>query len=454
MRTEKEEKLNFDVIFREALPSLKALLEIPSVYDGDSIAEGMPYGKPVHDALVFMEELARRDGFEVLDFDGHAAAVLFGAGEKRVDVVSHLDVVEPGIGWRREPFHIYMENDRLYGRGTQDMKVAAFLTYLVFCILKEQGLVPNKELRLVFGCDEERTMDDMLYYLKKAGQPEFAFTPDGRFPMAIGEKGALMWRMQGNYDGIVKSLDGGIQCNVISPVARAVLKGRGFRERLEAFFSREGISGKIEEKTYVTEWETRIEIQGKAAHASLPESGHSATVDLLKSLAYLGEPFFQELYPCFADPYGKGAGIAATRDGEELTVNLGIFRIQEGSCYGEIDCRYPYGVSSKTITEQLGRVCPLAVSLDYDSRPVLADEKNPYIQVLLAAYREKTGDISEPFVSGGVSYSKVYDHCVAYGPMREEDELLAHQANENIPIARCVEALEIYYEAIKRIAFI
>lgn len=455
MKKEKDVTVDFEAIFREALPSLKTLLEIPSVYEEKSVAEGMPYGKPVHDALLFMEDLARRDGFEVLDFDGYAAACCFGSGKKRIDVVSHLDVVEPGIGWREDPFCAYIADGRLYGRGTQDMKVSAFLTYLAFCTLKEQGMMPANELRLVFGCDEERTMEDILYYLKKAGQPEFAFTPDGRFPMAIGEKGALMWRLHGDYEGIVISLDAGVQCNVVSPVAKAALKGTGYREKLTEFFRQEGIDGTIDEKTSVIESVTLIEIHGKAAHASLPELGRSATVDLLKSLSYLGDSFFEGLYSCFADPYGTGAGIAAQVKGkEELTLNLGVFRIQDGSCYGEVDCRYPYGVSSGVCTRQLEKVCPLFVSLDYDSAPVLADEEDPYIKALLAAYREKTGDRSQPFISGGVSYSKVYDHCVAYGPMRQEDEMLAHQANENIPIERCIEAFEIYYEAIKKLAFI
>jgi acetylornithine deacetylase/succinyl-diaminopimelate desuccinylase-like protein len=91
------------------------------------------------------------------------------------------------------------------------MKTSAWLVYLAVKKLREEGVPFTKEIRLVYGSDEERTMEDMKAYVRYAGLPEFAMTPDGNFPMAIGEKGALMWIIRSKYRGAVKKLDAGVQ---------------------------------------------------------------------------------------------------------------------------------------------------------------------------------------------------------------------------------------------------
>lgn len=439
--------LNGKAYFMENLPGLLRLIRIPSVYDPETAAPGRPYGQPVADALNFMRDLALRDGFEVEEYDGHAVAVCLGGQARRIDVASHLDVVEPGEGWTVDPFCGEVRDGRLYGRGSQDMKTSAFLTYLALKRIREEQLPLTRGLRLVFGADEERTMDDMAYYLKQAGPPDFAFTPDGAFPMAIGEKGALMWRLSGRYDGLAEELDGGVQCNVISPAARAVLKPGTDGDAVARELKRLGLDGSVD----AADGKTVVTVRGKAAHASRPAEGHSATVDLLRLLGSCGDETMEALFRCFADP--RGAGIGLTGQGENgYTMNLGIFRIHNGDCCGEVDARYPFGLTSAACTELLRARCPLAVSLDYDSPPTMNDLADPFVGTLLAAYRDLTGDMREPFVSGGVSYSKVFGHCVAFGPLFPGGRELIHQADESVDLSDAADAFEIYYEAMKRLA--
>ena len=159
------------------------------------------------------------------------------------------------------------------------------------------------------------------------------------------------------------------------------------------------------------------------------------------------------LYRCFQDFYGRSVGIKTpTGDPAAYTMNLGIFRIENGICYGEVDARYPFGMSSAECTAKLAARCSLKLSLDYDSPPTMNDPKDPYVSTLLSVYREKTGDHSEPIISGGVSYSKVFGHCVAFGPAGPAEPLLAHQADESVSLDYAGKVLEIYYEAMKRIA--
>ena len=446
------DQINFKKIFLDSLGELQGLLQIPSVYDEKTVSGQMPYGEGSWRVLDYMRQIAFRDGFEVLEYDNHAIAVRMEAKEERVDVVSHLDVVEPGEGWEYDPFCAAVENGYLIGRGTEDMKVCAWLTYLALRMISAQKLQLNREIRLVFGCDEERTMADMHHYIGKAGEPEFAFTPDGRSPMSIGEEGALMWRLKGSYRGACKWFQGGVQCNVIPSSARACILDTSLETELQAY-----IAGHNYDISCMMEGgELILESRGKAAHASMPHLGHSAVTDLLDVIAGVtGDSVLGNLYRCFADPYGSGIGLKAEDESKgDFTLSLGVLNIEEGHLYGEVDGRYPYGMTSREATECVEKVCHAEVFLDYDAAPNLCGRDDPFVRELLAVYREKTGDFSEPVISGGVSYSKVFGHCVAFGPVDKPEEYLAHKANEKIALDRCVKLLEIYYDAIYRIGIL
>ena len=443
--------IDFKKVFDESLDDYIQLLKIKSVYDEATVSDTTPYGKGVDDALEFMKQKAIDDGFDVLEYDHQAIAIRYRKDcSKRIDVASHLDVVEPGNGWKYDPFAAVIEDGKVYARGTQDMKTSAWLSYLSLKILREQYPDIDCEVRIVLGTDEERTMNDMRHYVKCAGYPDFAFTPDGYFPMGIGEKGALMWRLKGECDSIIEELDGGVQCNVISPFASATLKNNDYTLTIQEYIEKNNIDATVEEKDN----KTIVGVKGKAAHASRPLDGHNATVDLLKILGdCCKDKFCLELKECFRDPFGEGCecGYDIEPMGK-VTINLGVLRMKDGQVYGEVDCRYPYGVTSKILTEALQRHLSLKVSLDYDDKPTLCANDDPYVLTMLETYRNVTQDYSEPLISGGVSYSKVFEHCVSYGPGKATDEQLAHQANEYVVLNECKNYLEIYYKTIEAIA--
>lgn len=435
----------------------RALIRIPSVYDEETVTSSMPCGKAVNDALLFMRSLCEREGFKIKDYDGHAFSASYGSGD-RVDIVSHLDVVAVDSDWDDDPFSGKRKDGRVYGRGTQDMKSGAFITFLALKILKDNGIVPLHEIRLVYGTDEERTMDDMRYYVEKEGLPAFAFSPDGRFPMAIGEKGALMWIMEGDFASKVQRLNIGIQPNVIPPFAEAEVSIAGNATGTDAT----GMDAICTSEKFVTE--------GKAAHASRPEDGDSAGTKMFKLLyEKTGEDIWKRLYEAFSDPFGKGCGFDSMLPEDDggifamLTVNPGIVSFERGNNSGDanmpedctghfkamIDCRYPMGVSSLDLTDKLAKLFPdFSVTLPYDDPPSMADPQSEYVKLLKGAYKMTTGKTCEPFVSGGVSYSKVFGNCVTFGTVAEDSESLAHQRNESISESDCLEALEIYLKFI------
>ena len=438
---------------KELIQDISEFVQIPTLYEATTTTEEMPYGRKVDQGYQWMKEKAQRDGFEVLEYDGHALAIRIKGqtGRKRIDIASHMDVVAPGDGWEQDPFSGLITEEYIYGRGTVDMKSALMITYHVLRQIKESNVPLNNEIRIVLGCDEERTMEDLKYYIAKTGAPDFAFTPDGRFPYSLGEKGALMWTLEGSMATCIEELEGGVQCNVVSPTARAVMKDTSRAAEYQEWILRKQYDAVIHEEN----GRLVISMQGKAAHASVPEQGRNATVQLLELVAAVSEDkLAQLLYLCFADPCGKGAGLDyETTQMGKLTINLGVLSISEGKVFAQVDCRYPKGITSDILTQKLAKaLAPISVTLSYDEGPTLSDQDSPYLQILLDTYRNISKDLeTEPFISGGVTYSKVIPNCVAFGPMRPSDLPLAHQANERIEISNLLLLYEIYKETILRL---
>ncbi len=57
-----------------------------------------PLGKDIAAALDFMLALGEKSGFRTKNVDGYAGHVEYGEGEELIGVLSHLDVVPPGMG--------------------------------------------------------------------------------------------------------------------------------------------------------------------------------------------------------------------------------------------------------------------------------------------------------------------------------------------------------------------
>ena len=442
------DQIDYRKLFYDALPNMISLLEIPSVYDASSANDQMPYGINVCKAFAYMKELAEKDGFKVSEYDGHALSISWGTGKERIDIASHLDVVVAD----EEGFHIRIEGNRLIGRGTVDMKVPMFLSYLALKLLRERYPEISKEIRIVLGGDEERTMNDMRYYLSRAGQPDFAFTPDGYFPMIISEKGAIMWTMDGDYEGRVLSLHGGSQCNVIPDHAVCELAGDDKYEDLKTYIT----DHRMDASVAIRNGSIILETRGKAAHASMPSLGHSAINDLLVILAHVIEDrTCRELYSAFYDSYGKGIdSYAGEKPNECLSLSIGILTIEKGKLSAQVDCRFPFGMKAEELTERLQDRIGLHIELQYNDPPTHCEQDDSYVAAMLKTYRRITGDNSECIVSGGVSYTKVFGHCVGFGPVFPGEIPVAHQKNEFIDLDRCVRILEIYYETIKELAFL
>lgn len=151
--------------------------------------------------IAYIEALLTRAGFHVtrLDDPDQAKAGLSavkgpeGAG---VLLSAHTDVVPvEGQPWTRDPFRLTDEGERLYGRGTTDMK--GFLASAL--AMAERAGDLQEPLKLVISYDEEvgcLGMSRMVERLKSLiGQPRLAIVgePTEMAP-AIGHKGKVGYR--------------------------------------------------------------------------------------------------------------------------------------------------------------------------------------------------------------------------------------------------------------------
>ena len=91
---------------------------------------------------------------------------------------------------------------------------------------------------------------------------------------------------------------------------------------------------------------------------------------------------------------------------------------------------------------------------DYDYLPalyVLFDSE--LVQTLMAVYQEKTGDtLSQLISSGGATFARTMKNCVAFGACFPDTGQTEHQENERMPLKDLVNTMDIYAEAVYRLA--
>ena len=80
----------------------------------------------------------------------------------------------------------------IYSRGVLDNKGPIFSCLYALYALKELGIVPDRQVRIIFGCDEETGFEDLKYYLSKEKPPVMGFTPDCKYPVVYAERGRAL----------------------------------------------------------------------------------------------------------------------------------------------------------------------------------------------------------------------------------------------------------------------
>lgn len=470
---------------------LADLIAIDSSWDPDTEDEagGAPFGKGPKEALESVIRLAESMGMKTKNYNGYAAEITVGSGEKMVGILAHIDVVEAGPGWETPPFQAVIKDGRIYGRGSLDDKGPVVSSLYAMKYIVDNGLLPDEwSIRLIVGADEEEGLRCIDYYNEHAERmPDVSFVPDGYFPMVNCEKGlvdfdleyALGCAREAADDGsdscapeaFITYLKAGLGRNMVPAEAVCEIKvmseARGeAAEGLCASVSRTELDAGLQDKEtlYLEETEDgfRLRAAGVSVHAMSPEKGLNAFDLLVKALHGSGIVFddngFLSAYMATAGAGYDGEGVGCCVSDEisgPLTLNVGTVELRDGVVYMQGNTRYPATLEKEAVTDKMyaafrdaGFKCEEQLYLP----PLYVEREAPLVAKLMEAYREITGDTeNDMFSIGGATYARSIPNAISFGPLFPGEVELAHEANEFLYIESLRKMTEIYILAIEKL---
>lgn len=426
------------------IENLINLVKIPSVL---ALGESKPLGDANYKCATEIVKLMESLGFTTyLDPDGYYAYAEIGEGDI-FGVLGHLDVVpaEEDEGWVTPPFEPKIIDGAIYGRGVQDDKGPTLASIYAVKALMEEGYDFKYKMRFIFGFNEENNWECITKYQEKEQAPSIGFTPDSSFPVVYAEKGLLQFVITKK----VKSntlFTGGNSFNAVP--SKATIKAT---DELKAELDKLGFDYDLDGETLV--------VKGKSAHAKNPWKGDSAIYKLCTALENIG---LNEEAVTFVNKFLNEKHKFEGFSSEDLSdfsgpvsINLGQIFVTEDEIKLHIDVRHPVTMESDKIGEILSDVCgkvDFKVEEVDRIKAIYLPLDSELISNMISTYQEVTGDLeSEPIISGGATYARAFDNCVAFGPNYPNMPSTEHMPNENIRIDMLMQTMEIYYKFLKKV---
>ena len=431
------------------IADLRGLLKYDSVsHKGEG---GKPFGTENAKALDYMMDLCAKAGLRCENIDYYAMDATLGEGEECVASLSHLDIVPVGSDWEHDPLAGEIEDGIIFGRGAIDDKGPSIAALYAVKALIGSGVSMKRRVRLIFGCNEETGMSDMVYYLTKRKAPEYAFSPDAYFPSIHAEKSVINGKYTAEISGntILKTIEGGTRSNVVPDSAKAYITSLG-PYHCDPNIVIEDCGGKYE-----------VKARGISAHASTPEEGDNAIVTLVRYLSRIlpekdpYKPVLRRIYRAFESNVGSGMGVECSdRPTGPLTLNLGIIKGGPKKIEITFDIRNPVTLSSELTHKKLETALDGFLLAEYHCSEGLYLEKNhPLIETLQNIYKEITGDRSETFSIGGGTYARTLPCAAAFGPAFHGGKSKgAHMHDECASIEELIGGARIYAHALYELA--
>ena len=439
----------------EVVKEIQNAVRVKSVKEAS--LPGMPFGEGPAKALDHFIDLAKKLGFKAEKFNNYAMHIDMGEGKETLGILAHVDVVPEGDNWTYPPYSGTIADGKIFGRGTLDDKGPAIISLFAMKAIADSGVKLNKKIRMILGADEESGSACLKYYFGelKMPYPDIAFTPDSSFPVTYAEKGSVRAKIKkkfntlqdvvikgGNaFNSVPNEANGGIPVDMLGEV----------RNKNKVEFIREG-------NVY------KVFSAGIPAHGAHPEKGYnavSALFEVLKDFEVKNEElkdlvaFFDKFVKMETD--GKSFGVKCT-DGEtgELTLNLGKMSLENNELEICLDMRVPVKIELDKIKETIKKNVEdygYEFELYSKTKPLYVPKDSFLVSTLMNIYKELTGDNNaQPVAIGGGTYAKHAKNAVAFGALLPDQEDRMHQRDEYLEISKIDKLLQIYVEAIYRLA--
>ncbi|CAG5464783.1 ArcT [Streptococcus pneumoniae] len=431
----------------EFLISLKTLISYPSVLnEGEN---GTPFGQAIQDVLEKTLEICRDIGFTTyLDPKGYYGYAEIGQGAELLAIHCHLDVVPSGdeADWQTPPFEATIKDGWVFGRGVQDDKGPSLAALYAVKSLLDQGIQFKKRVRFIFGTDEETLWRCMARYNTIEEQASMGFAPDSSFPLTYAEKGLLQVKLHGPGSDQLE-LEVGGAFNVVP--GKANYQGPLYEQ----------VCNDLKEAGYdYQSTEQTVTVLGVPKHAKDASQGINAVIRLATILAPLQEHPALSFLATQAGQDGTGRqifGDIADEPSGHLSFNVAGLMINHERSEIRIDIRTPVLADKEELVELLTR-CAQNYQLRYEEfdylAPLYVAKDSKLVSTLMQIYQEKTGDNSPAISSGGATFARTMPNCVAFGALFPGAKQTEHQANECAVLEDLYRAMDIYAEAVYRLA--
>ena len=339
--------------------------------------------------------------------------------------------------------------------------------------LKDEGLEPKMNIRLVLGLDEETGHISADHYTEHCGQPSLGFTPDADFPLVNGELGIMIFELAQKFktkpakdEMRLTKLEGGVAPNAVPAYAKAVVAGS--KEHYDLISDRAKLYA--EETGYKLKTKKQgtslvIEAFGQAAHGAHPDLGLNAVsilMDFLGRISFASEELneFIDFYNDHIgfDLHGERIGcFFEDKPSGPLIFNVGMANINEDIATLSINIRYPIKSTDEQVVAGIETVLEgtrIGLVMRAVQKPIHCHRADPICQTYMKAYRDETGDMeTDAMIIGGGTYAKMFNNILAFGAAFPDDENTMHQADEKFSIDSFMKMARVYARAIKAFCF-
>ncbi|ABR47582.1 dipeptidase, putative [Alkaliphilus metalliredigens QYMF] len=435
---------------KDLVDSIQSLVKIESV-EGEA-QQGKPFGSAVDEALRYTLSLGEELGFRTFYGEGYYGYIEMGQGDELVGILAHLDVVpvENPDQWSHPVFEGEIHEGKLYGRGAVDDKGPLLAALYAMKAVAEASIPLHKRVRLILGTNEETKWQGIVRYLQQEEVPSIAFTPDSDYPLINAEKGLLQVKLSPNTP---------------DPPPPFKLTGGGTLNSVPDYCTYEG-----EDIDSLTELATSLGYTHKALERNFSISGKSAH----SAKAWLGEnaisrmailltkaKFTSPLIAFIAEQLGEDV-YATTLFGSyedevsgKITLNPAGITINQEEESLSVDIRYPVTKTKEDVLAILEKaLSSYEIQLEVlDHLPSLhVPLDHPLVKTLRQIFEEETGLDSTPLSTGGATYARALDNCVAFGPLFPGKTKMAHQTDEYVDLDDLMKSLYMYARAIASLA--
>jgi len=456
--------ITMGVYKEEMIETLISLLRIESVRE--DAEPNRPYGKGIFDALMYMMSTAESMDMECVNLFGHLGYIDYGEGDEIVAVLTHLDVVPEGEGWTYPAFDGTVADGKIYGRGAIDNKGPAVASLFALKALADNGILLNKKIRLIFGCDEETGWTDMDYYKQHKSEPAIAISPDAEYPIINAEKGLIHLSLKKMIDAadnngvVIRSFTCGERPNIVPNHAECILDSDfSLIKKAVELFNEDN-----EHKLSVSETSGGVLVSatGLSAHGSMPKEGFNAGIHLVMFLNSLplASGSVADIIETIASVIGyncNGEGTSLELQDAvsgKLTLNMGILSVDSENIECVLDIRYPVTFEKKDIMAKVERNfgSVFDISVKHSLPCINMPEDHPLIQTLKEAYSEVTGEEAYCISIGGATYARAFKNAVSFGALFPGEEHVEHGPDEYIRIETFLKCAEITANALIKLA--